>query len=331
MMVLQDFALVYPELEKASSVLNSAKSLLKTFNSMSAKAPTFFASAAILKNLHKQGEALEGLAVDLKSLMDNVSVHPFVLKLKAVHTKVVDACRIIKQAGIDDIKPLDNLNVNVIKDKLSTSLFTSLLGIQNMFKLCKSYDQEDQWLIQITKIVMAGPSFKAATVSNTMKIISQTLDLIPELMIDGTANMLKEFVYMVDYHIISLESMMDTCQTVSREWAKLLSVLIKIFVTLAIKGFCPIKGFEDTEKETSDMDFKSSEEEAGLGEGEGKKDVSDEIDNEDMLDGAYKPGEKKEEEEKDHEEEDKGIEMSDNFEGKMQDKEVSFHFYKIFC
>ena len=323
-MVLQDFASNFPEIETASSALNSAQSLLKTFNSMSSKAPTFFTSAARMKNLQKQGEALEGLSVELKSLMENVKEHPFVLKLEAVHTKVVDACNVIKQAGSGDIKQLDTVDVSVIKDKLSTSLFTSLLGIQNMFKLCKSYNQEDQWLIQITKIVMAGPSFKAATLTNTIKNISQTLDLIPELMMDGTAGMLKEFVYLVDYHIISLESMMDTFQTVSREWAKLLSVLIKIFATLAIKGFCPIKGFEDLEKESSGMDFKDSEEEAGLGDGEGKKDVSDEIENEDMLDGAYDPEEKREEEQKDQKEEEKGIEMSDNFEGKMQDKEASF-------
>ena len=114
---------------------------------------------------------------------------------------------------------------------------------------------------------------------------------------------------------------MDTCQTVSREFAKLLSVLIKIFATLAVKGFCPIKGFEDLENDDGkEGEFKSSEEEAGLGDGEGQKDVSDQIENEDMLDGAYDPNEKREEEKKDHEEEENGIEMSDNFESNLQDK-----------
>eukprot|EP00088_Acartia_fossae_P062416 TRINITY_DN7532_c0_g1_i8.p1 TRINITY_DN7532_c0_g1~~TRINITY_DN7532_c0_g1_i8.p1 ORF type:complete len:973 (-),score=271.67 TRINITY_DN7532_c0_g1_i8:250-2781(-) len=111
------------------------------------------------------------------------------------------------------------------------------------------------------------------------------------------------------------------CHNVCTEFAKLLSVLLKIFCTLAVKGFCPIKGFEDVESESSnDMEFKSSEEESGLGEGEGNKDISDQIDNEDMLDGAYDPAEKREEEQKNHEEEDNGIEMSENFDSQLQDK-----------
>merc|ERR1712226_1735301 len=89
---------------------------------------------------------------------------------------------------------------------------------------------------------------------------------------------------------------------------------------MGVNGFCPVKEFED-DGEKGSTDFKSSEEETGLGQGEGSKDVSDQVENEDMLDGAYDNTEKKEEEEsKETEEEDHGIEMSDNFEGSMQDK-----------
>ena len=47
-------------------------------------------------------------------------------------------------------------------------------------------------------------------------------------------------------------------------------------------GFCPIKDLDDSTTKTSN-EFKSSEEESGLGHGEGSKDVSDQIENEDML------------------------------------------------
>ena len=36
---------------------------------------------------------------------------------------------------------------------------------------------------------------------------------------------------------------------------------------VATLGFCPIKGFEDEEKQSGETDFKSSEEETGLGAG----------------------------------------------------------------
>ncbi|CAH1402253.1 unnamed protein product [Nezara viridula] len=59
----------------------------------------------------------------------------------------------------------------------------------------------------------------------------------------------------------------------------------------------------------------------GLGEGEGEKDVSDQIESEDQLEDARKPGEYGQEEDKDCKEEEKGIEMSEDFGGKLQDIE----------
>merc|ERR1719450_1553073 len=102
---------------------------------------------------------------------------------------------------------------------------------------------------------------------------------------------------------------------------KFLSVIIKVFCEIMTNGFCPIKDLDDGPSKTSN-DFKSSEEETGLGQGEGSKDVSDQIENEDMLDGAYQNQEDANDpEEQDNKEEDNGIEMSENFESKMQDKE----------
>lgn len=56
----------------------------------------------------------------------------------------------------------------------------------------------------------------------------------------------------------------------------------------------------------------------GLGEGEGEKDVSDRIESEDQLDDAQPAGQEKKNEDKDCKEEDKGIEMSEDFDGKLQ-------------
>ena len=60
-----------------------------------------------------------------------------------------------------------------------------------------------------------------------------------------------------------------------------------------------------------------------LCQGEGNKDVSDQIENEDMLDGAY-DGTEKEEEQKDTAEEENGIEMSENFDEKLQAKIIQW-------
>merc|ERR1712066_216655 len=103
-------------------------------------------------------------------------------------------------------------------------------------------------------------------------------------------------------------------------FTKLLSVILKVFSEIAVHGFCPVKDMEDEGGKSSD-EFKSSEEETGLGQGEGAKDVSDQIENEDMLDGAYQNQEDgQDKEEKDNKEEDNGIEMSETFDSNLQDK-----------
>ena len=99
---------------------------------------------------------------------------------------------------------------------------------------------------------------------------------------------------------------------------KLTSVIIKVFSEIAVHGFCPVKEL-DEEGAKVDEELKSSEKETGLGQG--AKDVSDQIDNEDMLDGAYQnPEDGQDKEEKDNKEEDTGIEMSGNFDSNLQDK-----------
>ena len=99
-----------------------------------------------------------------------------------------------------------------------------------------------------------------------------------------------------------------------------LNKLTSVISEIAVHGFCPVKEL-DEEGAKGDEELKSSEKETGLGQGEGAKDVSDQIDNEDMLDGAYQnPEDGQDKEEKDNKEEDTGIEMSSNFDSNLQDK-----------
>ncbi|XP_062980947.1 midasin [Elgaria multicarinata webbii] len=109
-----------------------------------------------------------------------------------------------------------------------------------------------------------------------------------------------------------------------RSTGKLLSVLANIFTELGQKGFClPKELMEDAAGEggTEFHDYEGG----GLGEGEGKKDVSDKIENEDQVEDTYQKGQEKENEDPeskpDIEGEDNAIEMSDDFEGKTYDGE----------
>ncbi|XP_065176268.1 midasin-like [Sycon ciliatum] len=108
-----------------------------------------------------------------------------------------------------------------------------------------------------------------------------------------------------------------------RASAKLLSVMQGVFLELASKGFCRPDEVEFGEGKGGAQEFEDLEG-TGLGEGQGMKDVSNEIETEDQLEDSHQAG--KEEEKKTDEgdddpikEEEDGIEMSEDFEGQMQD------------
>uniref|UniRef100_A0A8C0ZFS4 Midasin n=1 Tax=Cyanistes caeruleus TaxID=156563 RepID=A0A8C0ZFS4_CYACU len=110
-----------------------------------------------------------------------------------------------------------------------------------------------------------------------------------------------------------------------RSTGKLLSVLTSIFTELALKGFCLPKELLEEEAGEGATEFHDYED-GGIGEGEGKKDVSDKIESEDQAKDSFRKGEEKEKEDQDSkpdiEGEDNAIEMSEDFEGKMHDGEM---------
>ncbi|XP_054617732.1 midasin isoform X2 [Dunckerocampus dactyliophorus] len=106
---------------------------------------------------------------------------------------------------------------------------------------------------------------------------------------------------------------------VHRSTGKLLSVLANIFTQLAQKGFCLPQEMAagDGEGATEFHDYEGG----GIGEGEGAKDVSDKIENEDQVEDTFTEGKDKEEQqdEKKIKAEDNAVEMSEDFDGQMHD------------
>ncbi|XP_072178223.1 midasin-like [Diadema setosum] len=108
-----------------------------------------------------------------------------------------------------------------------------------------------------------------------------------------------------------------------RACSKMQSVLLAIFTDLASKGFCLPAEYSDEVGGEGATEFEDIEG-GGIGEGEGVKDVSDQIENEDQVEDTKTPGKEEKEKEDpnnqpDLEDEEHGIEMSDDFEGKLHD------------
>ncbi|XP_070579649.1 LOW QUALITY PROTEIN: midasin-like [Ptychodera flava] len=129
--------------------------------------------------------------------------------------------------------------------------------------------------------------------------------------------LLHQYSGVVHHHLtMILASHRTTC--------KLLSVLLGIFSELATKGFCMPAELSDEAGGEGATQFEDTAA-GGIGDGEGVKDVSDQIENEDQVQDVKKPGDEEKEDnfddQPDIEDEKEGIEMSDDFEGKLHDVE----------
>lgn len=106
----------------------------------------------------------------------------------------------------------------------------------------------------------------------------------------------------------------------SRSISKMLSVILAIFYQMALKGFCKAQDSDEQQQEggKGQLSFDDDTEAAGLADGKGQKDMSDKLESEDQLEDALKEGEKEKPGDENLEEDD-GVEMSQDFEGKLQD------------
>ncbi|XP_072355863.1 midasin [Scyliorhinus torazame] len=105
-----------------------------------------------------------------------------------------------------------------------------------------------------------------------------------------------------------------------RSTGKLLSILAHLFTDLAVQGFCLPKEFMEDAAGEGSTQFHDNES-GGIGEGEGMKDVSDKIENEDQVEDTFHKDQKKKDDENmaDVKDEENAIEMSEDFQGKLHD------------
>lgn len=127
-------------------------------------------------------------------------------------------------------------------------------------------------------------------------------------------------------------SLSRLCESISffRSASKLQYVLVRVFRTLAAKGFCSENKPEDEADgdgagDVSEMKFEDNVEGTGMGEGDGKEDVTDQLESEEQLLGLKgdNPNEStddgKDPKKLEEEEAKKGMEMDADFDGDMFD------------
>ncbi|XP_060523118.1 midasin [Cylas formicarius] len=143
-----------------------------------------------------------------------------------------------------------------------------------------------------------------------LRTADKLLDATSKSPTKGACPMLEQLLLLAQYFITQqVSAYRITC--------KLTSTLLNIFVELVSKGFCvppELSSEKDGEGQRKPSDG------LGLGDGQGEKDVSDRIESEDQLEDARPAGERDEGDDSDCEEAGDGVEMSEDFDGRMQDK-----------
>lgn len=261
--------------------------------------PLFDLSEELIKNkqIKKTNEILEEDALDNE--LENI-IHSILISMQNVYKKY----SLVKKEFYEDKKkeeeekeiekPIEaegeedepeTIRENHLKQKICEEL-NSDLEILNISKITKKLEN-------LLKVIKS---------SGNLKTIEKLASIKP---------ILEQFSLLGEYYLVQ--------QFGSHKVStKMLSIMLTIFIELGSKGFCVPPDLQQDEEGEQKQEGKG--EGFGLEDGTGENDVSDRIESEDQLDDAKKPGDEKDEKEEDGDcKEEKGIDMSEDFDSKMQD------------
>ncbi|XP_066138163.1 midasin [Euwallacea fornicatus] len=228
------------------------------------------------------------------------------------------------------VESAPHVNYENLLDKFTKSL---LIVIQNIYKKYRGLAPSSKQSSEIDpseetplqddhlKVLLSGnlqadlSNFEASNVLNNTELVLETLLEGSNYPNEEERSLTAQCLPLFD-QVLHLSEYFITQQVAAyRTTCKLTSILLNIFIDLASKGFCIPPELSD------ELDKQGNPSEGlGLGEGQGERNVSDKIESEDQLDDTQPAGQEKKNEDSDCKEEDNGIEMSEDFDSKLQDK-----------
>ncbi|KAF9110511.1 AAA ATPase midasin [Mortierella sp. AM989] len=172
------------------------------------------------------------------------------------------------------------------------------LSMDSIIKKIRSINEKIQVLIQHQAQHLTTPQQSAAAEA---LVTMRLQELYP---------FIQQYLFLAQHHLFHFVQYHKTIN-------KLTYVLCNTFSILFSKGFC----IPEMEQEMKEGEEESGVAGTGIGEGDGGKDVSDEIEDEEQVLGTQNEKKQDEDDKKQTEEEDKGIEMENDFDGNLEDVE----------
>lgn len=334
------------------SIARCSKELLNKVQSMS---DTRFINSNVMNKIQSSFDGIVNEMKSLKQLLrlnENNEYLPFAKSLIDLLQTIDDDCK--QQMDVDQTADENNSHQN-ISNELENIVHHILLSMQNIYKKYSTQkpheptaadatekgneqvdEDQDEETIQEKHLKQKitgeinidwqalGLSTVTAKLSKICTEIYHTnngdqsdddrIECLRKLV--SILPILKQFELLCKYYMIQQLG-------AHKLTTKMLSVMLTVFIELTAKGFCvPPDLLQDEDGQQNENGDGKEGEGFGLEDGTGEKDVSDKIESEDQLDTAKKPGDREENKKEDGDcEETNGIDMSEDFDSKLQDIE----------
>nr|XP_026493936.1 midasin isoform X1 [Vanessa tameamea] len=301
-------------IENSEAILMEYHFKLETniFDNYTPRHPLLRGIENLVKYLKETVNELDTMDQPFDQDMDELSANAIVTQTEDIAATMLLIIQSLYKKHLPPDKSMENIDVLNAIDEIIDEKEESkeILEDRHLKELLQEKLSTDSKMLQLDTLITKMRSLLGdyvqyiATRSEVDEVRTAVMRLVP---------ILEQVVLFVQYFVSQKVA-------VHRVSCKMLSVLLKIFSDLATKGFCKQSDLDMEEGDGDGGPGKLSSG-TGLGEGEGQKDVSERIENQDQLDDAHRPGEEKKQDDRDCKEEEKGVNMTDDFDSHLQDIE----------
>lgn len=272
--------------------------------------------AEISKTIEEIQESLESRADLLERAITAPIISPVIQQMSNFHAKLLEYST---SRVHDSIAMISEAYKSSIHDAAVACIDCCLIAVQN---LKKTEDYESNSLNDVVDdAIQIFQSFQMDQLLTKTKRLVELIQGCPNEETSSIGLLTVPFLRTLTSAYSLLAS--DLCAA-HKSFGKLLYVSLRVFRTLLAKGLCSANEADSEGDGAGNSNtFEDSVEGTGMGEGDGAKDVSDQIQSEDQLDDLKGEGvdgaRDLQKNPLTEEEKDKGIEMQQEFDGDMYD------------
>jgi hypothetical protein len=248
---LDQLARDYPEMSEAAEAKSMLAGCLSTASGLAEAAPAYFASGSQVTEVAGGLAALSRARDQVAVCLARVGQQPVSQGLKTILSSLDGLCFKVKRWCAQTRKIWDithssaQLSTGDIDLDLHCLLFRSLLGVQEMLKSVNDVKKNEEnlegssnsnCLLVMNQLVTRFPKLKAVGVAQAAERLAARFQLEPSRSL--CAGLADSLEVLATYRA-SLAALLATCLHLTRQFAKLLSVVLKVFHQVAIQVKSP--------------------------------------------------------------------------------------------